>query len=232
MGNTWVNDERWLEWFYKGVLSVSAECGILPRDYRSPAATVTDDRVLEIVSQFMDEVRPLSEFATPADAATAFKTWARRNLPEVKPEQRQTIECRIERDYGGATITLGWSGIFDIPNHKALTAAYDYAIDQVNRAFSSLGAGALPKMGPGPQPDKPMVTFFGDTIVTEIKDGKRYHKVLGGQYSKWGVRIWPETLKQAGISEDALTADEPYPLRRDVTITLDGEKPIKVVSVS
>lgn len=224
---------EWLEWFYAGALEISKTCGLLPADYQSPdGVPVKDQRLMTIVADFIEQVNSFDHFETPRAAADAFKAWAKRGFPAVKPLPQQTITCTLTRDLGGVQVTFGWSGLFDLTSPKQVMAAYDYAVDQCNRAFASFGAGALPKMGAPLQSSKPMSTFFADTIVTEIKEGKKYHKVLGGPYVKWGVRVWPETLKQAGIDHEALSAEEPYPLKRDVTITLDGDKPIKVVQIS
>lgn len=39
-----------------------------------------------------------------------------------------------------------------------------------------------------------------EEMTATVNDGKVYWKVKGGQYRKWGVTIWPETLEAAGLT--------------------------------
>lgn len=228
---SWTKSSEWLDWFYNGAAEVAKAAGVLPADYQPSGELTTDDAMLRIVGDFMAAGKVLSDYTTPKDAASAFKVWARGLRPSVKPELPQTVRAEIERDFGGVKVRFAWSGVFDIHSKGELTAAFEYAADQVERAFASFGAGAMPKLSEGSKPGGSTERFLGERIVTELKDGKKYHKVMGGKWVKFGVRIWPETLRQADINPDDLTASEPYQLGREVIITLDGDKPLKVINV-
>ena len=60
-------------------------------------------------------------------------------------------------------------------------------------------------------PDGPL-TFQAVDMVGSTSQGKTYWKVRGGQFTKFGVTIWPETLKAAGFDMDALDPAEVYDL--------------------
>lgn len=55
-------------------------------------------------------------------------------------------------------------------------------------------------------------SFSAETLITEYLEGKAYHKVKGGRYSNYGVRIWPETLLAAGIDASRLDPRQPLSL--------------------
>lgn len=54
-----------------------------------------------------------------------------------------------------------------------------------------------------PQPAVNGLTFEAEILAASVNDGKTYWKVKGGQFSKYGVTVWPEVL-QAAIQSGAL----------------------------
>ena len=46
--------------------------------------------------------------------------------------------------------------------------------------------------------------FVADELVLDYMDGKAVYKLRGNEYSKFGVRVWPEVLPQLGIDVDQL----------------------------
>ena len=75
---------------------------------------------------------------------------------------------------------------------------------QVNPA-----AGANPPATNG-QPK----TFPAQTLVPSVNEGKTYFKVKGGQFTKYGVKVWPEVLQEVGFDLDQLDATQTYDLSR------------------
>lgn len=47
-----------------------------------------------------------------------------------------------------------------------------------------------------------------DKLLCEITDGKKYFKIKGGNYSKFGVRVWDEVLEAAGMDMSKVQAKE------------------------
>lgn len=50
--------------------------------------------------------------------------------------------------------------------------------------------------------------FAVDSITASVSDGKAYWRVKGGEFQKWGVIVYEEVLKAAGLSE--LNPLKPY----------------------
>ena len=76
------------------------------------------------------------------------------------------------------------------------------------------------------------VTFEATTLLVGIDDaGQPTYKAKGGQYAKFGVRIWPEVLPSLGIDPAALKPG-PNPVNLHL-VALMGEKgPRKVISLA
>lgn len=79
-----------------------------------------------------------------------------------------------------------------------------------------LEAGYTPATGPAPaagQPAAPATangsaSFMVDSITATVADGKAYWRVKGGEFQKWGVIVYDEVLKAAGL--DNLNPLTPY----------------------
>lgn len=78
----------------------------------------------------------------------------------------------------------------------------------------------------------PTVVFMADTISYGIaEDGKPVYKAKGGQYTKFGVRVWPEALMALGI--DAATLKPGPNAFGKAVVALMGEKgPQKVIGLA
>lgn len=48
--------------------------------------------------------------------------------------------------------------------------------------------------------------FQASELCIDTHDGKTYFKVKGGQFTKFGVTIWPETLAAAGLAKPTANA--------------------------
>jgi hypothetical protein len=71
--------------------------------------------------------------------------------------------------------------------------------------------------------------FSAETLVANMNDGKVYWKVKGGQYGKYGVTVWPETLAEIGIDVNTLDPKETYNLDGYTAfVMLKDGKPSKV----
>lgn len=78
----------------------------------------------------------------------------------------------------------------------------------------------------------PTVVFMAETISYGIaEDGKPVYKAKGGQYTKFGVRVWPEALQALGI--DAATLKPGPNAFGKAVVALMGEKgPQKVIGLA
>jgi hypothetical protein len=90
--------------------------------------------------------------------------------------------------------------------------------------------GSQPQATPAPAGQT--VDFMANTLLVGIDDnGQPTYKAKGGQYAKFGVRIWPEVLPPLGIDPAALKPG-PNPINLHV-LALMGEKgPRKVIGLT
>lgn len=66
---------------------------------------------------------------------------------------------------------------------------------------------------PKQQPGDVTESFEAEELTVSVTDGQTYTKIKGGQYTKFGVTVWPEVLAQAGINKQLDPAKSPFSLR-------------------
>jgi len=81
------------------------------------------------------------------------------------------------------------------------------------------------------------LTFTATKLVGSMMGGKTYWNVIGPRFPQYGVRIWPEILKESGIDESKLDPSQEYPLDGYTATYVEKEKddktvPDKVVSLT
>ena len=109
-------------------------------------------------------------------------------------------------------------------------------LDQIEASLVTLrdgltAAAQQPAPAAAPMGAGQVVTFDASIILVGIDDNGQYtYKAKGGQYLKFGVRIWPEVLPALGIDPDELKpGPNPCSLR---LVALMGERgPRKVISL-
>ena len=73
------------------------------------------------------------------------------------------------------------------------------------------------------------LTFDATELACTMQDGKPYWKAKGGQFSRYGVSIWPEALAASGIDPDKMDPSKTYTINMVARYTLnDKGKPHKV----
>lgn len=73
------------------------------------------------------------------------------------------------------------------------------------------------------------VEFPAAELIPEMLKGELYWKITGGQYTKFGVRVWPEVLEAAGMTDLKIMN---YDLSKYTAVAqiVDG-KPKKIVQL-
>lgn len=71
-------------------------------------------------------------------------------------------------------------------------------------------------------------SFDAETLEGSVMSGKAYWKVKGGQFTKFGVTVWPEVLANAGLSVEAGQVYDVRGWRATFVRKPDG-KPDKVI---
>lgn len=207
-----------------------------------PDTKVDDKEFKDLVSLFMAETKRLSEYDHAKAAFEAFILWIEPKHENVEPRS-VVLNVTLTKHWGGVSVTYGFQGTFTVTDNKSIRRAYAQCESEVNTQFAFFEQMGLhrmnaPTMPGGSQSDgagqsssgAETTVFLGDVIVTEQKDDKMYYKVVGAQYGKYGVRVWPETLKQAGI--DIPDRVGKVALGRECRVLLHDGKPRKVINIS
>ena len=119
---------------------------------------------------------------------------------------------------------------------RAAFQALTERLDTIEADITALRDG-LATAASQPQQQQPAsmgttVQFDAQVILVGVDDtGQPTYKAKGGQYAKFGVRIWPEVLPSLGIDPATL---KPGPNTVDLhLVALMGEKgPRKVISLA
>ena len=116
------------------------------------------------------------------------------------------------------------AALTDAVTHLLEVSGEAAAVRQAHRPF--------PEPAEGPAPVGNTVVFMAETLTYGIaEDGKPIYKIKGGQYTKFGVRVWPEALPLLGVNADAL---KPGPNAfSGAVLAVMGEKgPQKVIGLA
>lgn len=100
--------------------------------------------------------------------------------------------------------------------------------DKLSQAgFVPASAPRQPASQESPQGD---LFFEAIELVGSVHEGKAYWKIKGGQFSKFGVTIWPEVLGPTGFDVEKLNPMEKYPLNHKAYyVTKEDGTALKVV---
>jgi hypothetical protein len=133
----------------------------------------------------------------------------------------------------GATISMSASAIIDKPEYMgrayielndAIVKAYDTFRQKRPVSANSNGSGAAHSSAPSG-------TEILDVqdIAVEERNGKRYYKLGGGRWLKFGVTAWPEIFPAVGLEPgDFQTGRQPFPSGYKMEVELENDKPKKV----
>jgi hypothetical protein len=79
---------------------------------------------------------------------------------------------------------------------------------------------------------KETITFIANTLLMSYDDnGHPVYKAKGGQYQKFGVRVWPEVLPALGVDPASLKPG-PNPVNLKVNVLMGENGPRKVISLA
>ena len=103
---------------------------------------------------------------------------------------------------------------------ETMTAIAD-GLQQTGAAATDQDAAPTPR---------PTITFIANSISLDYIDGKPAYKARGGQFTKFGVRIWPEALHFFNVTPENLKPgiNQIQPLEVIAELTESGQ-PRKVI---
>lgn len=165
-------------------------------------------------------------------------------------EMTSTRQMRVEitRHYQTSSITIGLTSTIMAESREDLTRAYsemiDHLIDEHRVQLERLHGNLPQPQTGGRQAVAPSdITTPGESeefdvehVEIEIKGNKRYYKLLGGKYTKHGVRIWLDPSTVGAV--DFINWADFTPGKHDLMaynlkckIGMNGDKPTKVLQV-
>jgi hypothetical protein len=118
------------------------------------------------------------------------------------PIDGETVRFQVTNRYGASPEKI-------VKTVRANIEAYTI----LRQAFPRMIVQAPPQQQP-PEPQyqpiddsgnsvPPVNSFTAEKMIVDMHDGKFFFKVMGGKFTKYGINVWDEVLKAAGIRFDA-----------------------------
>ena len=117
---------------------------------------------------------------------------------------------------------------------RSVLQALTERLDQIEASLAAVrdGLTAAASQPAASQPAGETVTFDATILLMSYDDnGLPVYKVKGGQYMKFGVRIWPEVLPALGV-DPATLKPGPNPVNLRVRVLMGEHGPRKVISLA
>ena len=113
---------------------------------------------------------------------------------------------------------------------QALTERLDQIEAEITALRDGLAAASQPQ--PASAQAGQTVDFVASILLVGVDDnGLPTYKAKGGQYMKFGVRIWPEILPELGIDPISLKPG-PNPINLHVLALMGDKGPRKVIGLA
>jgi hypothetical protein len=202
-------------------------------------------RVGGVISEHVGDWGQLEGYLDPSKAFVAWARWY--TSKEVTPPQKQEqVPSSFETVYVTYTQTfqdgsnLSFSADVDVSqaDQKAvllrdaatlLMRGLNYSAEQMKKTPRLWDSGQVTTGTTGDGMHQ--VQFQVKSLVHNFTDGKHLWKVMGGEFTKFGVAIYEEALKDAGYDlKDGSTLGE-VPFVGEAVVLMKGEKPVKVVKL-
>lgn len=149
-----------------------------------------------------------------------------------------TISAKLSRRVGLETIELGIERTVRVANSEERSKHF-YALEVLLRHemgvyLSEFAPDIPPQGGEDMQPMGTTKIVPASRVVAEMKKGKWYFKVAGGEFDKFGVRIWDEVMHEIPfLQEDWFMGDGEvkFPNGWKMEVEMRGDKPVKVLRI-
>lgn len=179
----------------------------------------------------------LNSFEDVASAVVDFTTWAK-SWGGYHPEPTviiDSISLSVDIPFGKSTLHFTVNGAPHDSSGQGMGKAYIELYDQMQDAYRQFWAARGRKSEPKPDDTNgnkggDFDNFSFDRIEVDVVKGKRMAKVFGGKWQKFGVTVWPEVLKSAGLDIDDLE-DGPNDIEGQASALMVNGKPKKITSL-
>jgi hypothetical protein len=117
---------------------------------------------------------------------------------------------------------------------RAALQALTERLDQIEASLAAVREGltaAASQPAASPAAGETMTMEATILLMSYDDNGQPVYKVKGGQYMKFGVRVWPEVLPALGV-DPATLKPGPNPINLRVRVLMGEHGPRKVVSLA
>lgn len=157
-------------------------------------------------------------------------------VKQIVELDRAKVEFTIP--FGRGFITFGAeASIHTEPDHEQMKEIYaslwSRCVSGYHEMVEHPPTLGNPKITPdyAPEDGERSNQFAFDRIAMEQKGSERYYKLKGGDFAKFGLRVWPEVLAKAGIDPAKLTEAETFISGLATYLVKADGKPGKVVNI-
>ena len=191
----------------------------------------------DVVAKWVNTGVNIANFTSSVEASARFAEWADLALQaSVTPPLERTLKVTVSRTIGADTYTIGLMQTVDVDNPLTLRGHWEEMrqtiLSELARIspFQSGSSSSAGNSGAGQgEPDD---VFNAERIEVTQTNGKRYFRVFGGRWGKFGVAIWEETLLAAGYPA-AMIPDKGIALEGfKAYAKMEGGKPKKITKLA
>lgn len=225
--------------FYSGVLGALKTKGFVSSQENDPACdqalvSVSEwavKRGIDLSGNWVAAKFNGAQVAALQDYMDWLETW--QGMPELITLSTISMTLDIALA-GGSRISLSASAILNeadhmgrayIELHDRLVSAYDTF--RTKRQIAPVTSAA--SVGNGSSAGAAAEVLDVQDVVTEERNGKRYYRLCGGRWLKFGAAAWPEVFEQAGIDRSQFEVGrQPFPSGYKMEVELEYDKPKKV----
>lgn len=137
------------------------------------------------------------------------------------------IKSTQTRKYGKLEQTYSAEVTVVAENHEKIQAAYKYLNNVIAHEFQAFEGGYLASSIPQETSENER-TWSGGWLALSITDGKKIYRLHTGEWTKYGVPVYPEVFEQfPPMEDDIFRVDLP---NHGGTILMSDGKPKKVLS--
>lgn len=202
------------------------------------------DESLELWTMSLWAFKPEIESVDVGAAVGQLEAYVKLLIP-WDMEKRVTVHAKIGRNYGPEYIEFGLSDQAQ-PGQASQKAAFDRLIKTVLSEHDDYSARHLPNTSAQgsaqrnsgnengrPSPGGELFEDTTDHLDVSVKDGRVGYSVKCGRWQKFGVRVFPEVLKAAGIDVDTIPIQGLDIPGAQLTYSMkpDGQYPDKVIKL-
>lgn len=149
-------------------------------------------------------------FKEVSDALVSFQRYIATNYIKTSQSEEEYLEINVQYDYGtpGGIVTWKLGSHFRVSSPNDRLSAQNSLFQAIYALKSDWERTSMQR--PQNAPSEPrkeadtVLTRACTKLVIDMKDGKKSFKIKGGEWEKFGVRVFPEVLKAAKIKPDEI----------------------------